>query len=93
MSRHDIWFITLALLALLLPGTSFAQEIPDPNRVAPEYRDLAEHRRAEIIGIRACTNKAGQAKVLKRDMAAYINQCMAEAEKARQVESEPKAKN
>lgn len=84
--------ITFALLALIVPAVAFAQGIPDPNKVAPEYRDIAEKRRAEIIRMTACANKARKDKVLKRDMAPYINECIAEAEKAQQVESEPNAK-
>jgi hypothetical protein len=50
-----------------------AQKLPDPDKVAPQYHDAAEKRRAHIITTKACTDKAEKDKVLKRDMAEYIN--------------------
>ena len=34
----------------------------DPNKVAPQYRDVAEKRQAELIRQRACQNKAEKEK-------------------------------
>ena len=79
-------------LILLAPVVTFAQNMPDPNKVAPEYRDLAEKRRAEVIRQIACNKEAAKENVLKRDQAAYVNRCMDKAEKAQQAEVGPKAK-
>ena len=57
-------------------GVSSAQKLVDPNAVAPEYRAVAEKRRAEQIKLLQCTRKADEAKVLRRDRAAYIGECL-----------------
>jgi hypothetical protein len=57
-------------------GASFAQKLVDPNAVAPEFRVLAEKRRAEQIKLFECSKKADQAKVLHRDRAAFVDQCL-----------------
>lgn len=79
-------------LMLLFPAVAFAQNMPDPSKVAPEYRDLAEKRRAEVIRQVACNSEAAKEKVLRRDQAAYVNRCMEKAEKAQQAEVGAKAK-
>jgi hypothetical protein len=57
-------------------GASFGQKLVDPNAVAPEFRSLAEKRRAEQIKLFECSKKADQAKVLHRDRAAFVDQCL-----------------
>jgi hypothetical protein len=57
-------------------GASAAQKLVDPNSVAPEYRAVAEKRRAEQIKLFECSKKAAEAKVLRRDRAAYIGECL-----------------
>jgi len=57
-------------------GASAAQKLVDPNSVAPEYRAVAEKRRAEQIKLFECSKKATEAKVLRRDRAAYIGECL-----------------
>jgi hypothetical protein len=76
----------IALLGLTLPTVVLAQKIRDPDKVAPQYHDAAEKRRAEIIRTKMCTDKAEKEKVLKRDLAPYINGCIDAAEKAEAVE-------
>ena len=49
-------------------------------------------RRADLIRRAACTDKAEKDKVVKRDLASYVNNCMDAAEKAQQVDTEPKMK-
>jgi hypothetical protein len=66
----------------MLPGAALAQKLPDPDKVAPQYHDAAEKRRVEIIRRKACTDKAEKEKVLRRDLAAYINHCIDAAENA-----------
>jgi hypothetical protein len=69
------------IAALLSPEPGFAQKLVDPNTVAPEFRDAAIKRRAEQMRLRECNRKAEQAKVLPRERAAHINQCLEAAEK------------
>jgi hypothetical protein len=69
-----------------LPATALAQKLPDPDKVAPQYHDAAEKRRAHMITTKVCTDKAEKDKVLKRDMAEYINRCIDSAEKAEATE-------
>ncbi len=57
-------------------GAVAAQKLVDPNAVAPEYRAVAEKRRAEQIKLFACSKKADEAKVLRRDRAAYVGECL-----------------
>ncbi len=69
------------IAALLSTEPGFAQKLVDPNTVAPEFRDAAVKRRAEQMRLRECNRKAEQAKVLPRERAAHINQCLEAAEK------------
>ncbi|MDN3273324.1 hypothetical protein QWJ07_03655 [Frankia sp. RB7] len=48
----------------------------DPSKVAPEYREAAEKRRAEQIRQRECAQKADLEKVLPRDRTVYLNHCL-----------------
>lgn len=57
-------------------GASSAQKLVDPNTVAPEYRAAAEKRRAEQLKLLACSKKADEAKVPRRDRAENISQCL-----------------
>ena len=68
--------IALTLLSLTLTVPAFAQTLVDPTKVAPEYREAAEKRRAEQIRQRECAQKANMDKVLPRDRTAYLNQCL-----------------
>ena len=83
--------MTIVMLVFILPAAASAQRVPDPDKVAPQFHDAAETRRAEIFRTKACTDKATREKVLKRDMAAYINRCIdARAEAHDTVESKTK---
>jgi hypothetical protein len=64
------------LIVALWPGASFAEKLVDPNSVAPEFREVAEKRRAEQIKLSECTRKADEAKVLRRDRARFVGQCL-----------------
>ena len=68
------------VISLAVAWPVHAQKIVDPDKVAPQYRKEAEQRRAEQIHQIACANKATAQKVLPRDRAAFINQCVSEAE-------------
>lgn len=72
-------FIACALqLGLLLAFAldAAAEKLVDPNTVAPEYREAAEKRRAEQIKLFQCSKKADEAKVLRRDRVAFVNECL-----------------
>jgi len=55
---------------------SFAQKLVDPNAVAPQYRVAAQKRLAEQLKLMECAKKANDEKVLKRDRAAFISDCV-----------------
>jgi hypothetical protein len=66
----------MVLILVSSSGASAAQKLVDPNSVAPEYRAVAEKRRAEQIKLLECSKKADQAKVPRRDRAAHISECL-----------------
>ena len=67
--------LQLAVVAVLVPNAA-AEKLVDPNAVAPEYRDAAEKRRAEQLKLVQCSKKADEAKVLRRDRAAFVSECL-----------------
>jgi hypothetical protein len=64
------------LIVALWAGVSFAEKLVDPNTVAPEFREVAEKRRAEQIKLAECIKKADEARVLRRDRSAFVSQCL-----------------
>lgn len=66
----------MAAMFVAWSGVSFADRLVDPNAVAPEYRDVAEKRRAEQLKLFQCSQKADAAKVLRRDRASFVSECM-----------------
>jgi|HubBroStandDraft_4_1064222.scaffolds.fasta_scaffold1118547_2 hypothetical protein len=46
------------------------------GKVAPEYRDAAEKRRAEQLKQLECSHKADVAKVIPRERTAFLLQCL-----------------
>ncbi|MDN5003919.1 hypothetical protein ACFQZO_24075 [Bradyrhizobium sp. GCM10027634] len=68
--------IFIAAVALLATAPARSQALVDPSKVAPEYREAAEKRRAEQIRQRECALKADLEKVLPRDRTAYLNHCL-----------------
>ena len=69
-------FIFIAAIALLATAPARAQVLVDPNKVAPEYREAAEKRRAEQLRQRECALKEDLVKVLPRDRTAFLNHCL-----------------
>ena len=69
-----------ALIALFAIGFGMtplhAQKIVDPSKVAPEFREAAEKRRAEQLKIAACTKASQDAKVKPRDFAKSLADCI-----------------
>jgi hypothetical protein len=68
--------IIIAATALAVTAPARSQALVDPNKVAPEYREAAEKRRAEQIRQRECALKADLEKVLPRDRTAYLTHCL-----------------
>lgn len=69
-------FIPAALFVLILTVPAFAQTLVDPTKVAPEYREAAEKRRAEQIRQRDCAHKADTEKVMPRERTAFLLLCL-----------------
>jgi hypothetical protein len=70
--------LVLAMISLFATPAARAQMLVDPSKVAPEYREAAEKRRAEQLRQRECNQKANVDKVLPRDRTAYLNHCLEE---------------
>jgi hypothetical protein len=68
--------IAVAAAALLSTPGARSQALVDPSKVAPEYREAAEKRRAEQLRQRECAQKADLVKVLPRDRADFVNRCL-----------------
>ncbi|SDS18013.1 hypothetical protein [Bradyrhizobium canariense] len=68
--------IRAVLIALILTPSVFAQKLVDPTKVAPEYREAAEKRRAEQIRQNECAHKADVEKVVPRDRTAFLVHCL-----------------
>jgi hypothetical protein len=69
-------FLLVAMAATIPFSASLAQKLVDPGKVAPEYREAAEKRRAEQLKLLECSHKADAALVLLRDRSARIQQCV-----------------
>ena len=68
--------VAAALVSMSIASPSSAQRLVDPAKVAPEYREAAERRRAEQIKQQECAHKADTEKVIARDRTAYLLQCL-----------------
>ncbi len=68
----------IIIVAMVLFATTPArsQALVDPTKVAPEYREAAEKRRAEQVRQRECALKADLERVLPRDRTDYLNHCL-----------------
>jgi hypothetical protein len=64
------------LISLLFATNAYSQTLVDPSKVAPEYREAAEKRRAEQIRQIDCAKKAETEKVLPRDRNEFLNHCL-----------------
>lgn len=71
-------FIGFALISLALATPALAQGLVDPSKVAPEFREAAEKRRAEQIRQRDCAKKADAEKVMPRERTAFLLHCLDE---------------
>ena len=68
--------IGIVMIFMAWPSAGFADKLVDPSAVAPEYRDVAEKRRAEQLKLFECSKKADAAKILRRDRAAFVTECV-----------------
>jgi hypothetical protein len=75
-SVRSILLFSLATMSVAWSGVSFAEKLVDPNAVAPEYRAVAEKRRAEQLKLFQCSQKADAAKIVRRDRAAFVAECV-----------------
>jgi hypothetical protein len=71
-------FAVAFFATLFMLPTGSAQNLVDPDKVAPEFHDAAVKRRAEQIKMQECNHNAEQAKVLPRDRAAFVQHCLDE---------------
>ena len=70
----------IVLIAVLFPTFAFSLD-KHISGVAPEYQEAAQKRQAELVRQRFCTEKAGNEKVVKRDLASFVLGCMEKIEK------------
>lgn len=73
---HLKQILVIAAFAFVATAPARSQALVDPSKVAPEYREAAEKRRAEQIRQRECAMKADLEKVLPRDRTLYLNHCL-----------------
>lgn len=54
---------------------ALAQKIVDPSKVAPEFREAAEKRRAEQLKQIACNKAAHDQKIAPREVLKFVTDC------------------
>ena len=69
-----LFLAVLFSVAIISPAST--QKLVDPTKVAPEFREAAEKRRAEQIRQLDCAHKADADKVIPRERTAYLIQCL-----------------
>jgi hypothetical protein len=74
--RRARMIVRTVLISLYLTIPAQAQKLVDPSKVAPEFREAAEKRRAEQIKQRDCARKADSEKVILRERADFIIRCL-----------------
>ena len=68
------------LIAVLF--STFALSIDKAiSGIAPEYREAAQKRQAELLRQKFCTEKATNEKVVRRDLASFVLNCIDKIEK------------
>ena len=68
--------VATVLISMSIASPSSAQRLVDPTKVAPEFREAAEKRRAEQIRQQDCAHKADTEKVIARERTAFLLQCL-----------------
>ena len=69
-------FVVAALFSIAIASGASAQKLVDPTKVAPEYREAAEKRRAEQIRQQQCAHKADLEKVIARERTGFLINCL-----------------
>ncbi len=67
-----------------------AQNIVDPDKVAPEFRAAAEKRRAEQLKLYACNRAAQKAGTPPREMAKTVAECFDKPDEPAPGKDKPK---
>ena len=75
-SLAAIRVLLASFLVLTLVHDVQAQKLVDPSKVAPEFREAAEKRRAEQLKRLAWAKKAGEEKVMPRERGTYLTHCL-----------------
>lgn len=70
----------LVLIVVLFPSFAFPLDKAFSG-IAPGYEEAAQKRQAELVRQMFCTEKAGNEKVVKRDLASFVLGCMDRIEK------------
>ena len=70
------YILAAALISISIASPSSAQRLVDPSKVAPEFREAAEKRRAEQIKQLDCAHKADTEKVIARERTTFLLQCL-----------------
>ena len=73
-------YLVLALFSIVIATPAPAQKLVDPTKVAPEYREAAEKRRAEQIRQQTCAKKADAEKIMPRERTTFLIHCIESAE-------------
>ena len=69
-------FVVAALFSIAIASGASAQKLVDPTKVAPEYREAAERRRAEQIKQQECAHRADVEKILPRERTPFLIHCL-----------------
>jgi hypothetical protein len=85
----SFWRIA-CVAALALSQPVFAQKLVDPDKVAPEFREAAQKRRAEQLKVIACGLKADHSKIPRRDRADYVTKCVGEEDQTQTLDPAPR---
>jgi hypothetical protein len=74
----------LVLIAVFSSTFAFS---PDNaiSGINPEHKEAAQKRQAEIARQMFCNEKAAKEKVMKRDLASFVTECMDAIERAEQA--------
>ena len=76
--------IFIVSIAVLFPTFAFPVDNA-ASGINPEYKEVAQKRRAEIARQTFCNEKASKVKVTKRDLASFVIGCMDAIERAEQA--------
>ena len=67
--------IFVVAISLVGMAPARAQALVDPTKVAPEFREAAEKRRAEQLKQIACNKAAHDQKIAPREVLKFVTDC------------------